>query len=66
MKTLIVPKKHSNRLDNVCQASAGPHPNITGMKKLYWGIDAKCVKSGPYLYLVNKEEYDFYKQFASN
>jgi len=33
--------------------SAGPHPNIAGMKNLYWGLDALCVRSGAYVYKVN-------------
>ena len=37
--------------------SAGPHPSITGMKKLYWGIDAYVVKSGSYIYKVSGDLY---------
>lgn len=38
--------------------SAGPYPNITGMKKLYWGEDAYCVRCGVYVYKVDKTFYD--------
>ena len=37
--------------------SAGPNPSITGMKKLYWGIDAYVVKSGSYIYKVSSDLY---------
>jgi hypothetical protein len=37
--------------------SAGPYPNITGMKKLYWGMDAYCLKLGAYVYHVDYETY---------
>lgn len=37
--------------------SAGPNPSITGMKKLYWGIDALCIKSGSFVYKVPIEVY---------
>lgn len=32
--------------------SAGPRPNITGMKKQFWGMDACCIKVGSYVYKV--------------
>ena len=41
-------------------AAAGPYPNITGMKKLYWGEDALCVKHGAYVFKVDKETYDLF------
>lgn len=31
--------------------SAGPNPNITGMRKL-WGQDSYIIKSGAYIYKV--------------
>ncbi len=37
--------------------NAGPYPNITGMKKHYWGKDALCIKCGPYVYHVDAETY---------
>lgn len=37
--------------------SAGPNPSISGMKKLYWGIDAYVVKSGSYIYKVSGDLY---------
>ncbi|KKN78464.1 hypothetical protein LCGC14_0349960 [marine sediment metagenome] len=33
--------------------SAGPYPNISGMRKLYWGKDALIVKQGAYAYNVS-------------
>lgn len=38
--------------------SAGPHPNITGMKRLYWGLDAYCLRVGVYVYKVLFTIYD--------
>ena len=38
--------------------NAGPHPNVTGMKNKYYGINALCVMCGPYLYNVTREIYD--------
>ena len=38
--------------------SAGPNPNLTGMKILYWGIDAFCVRCGRYVYKVTEEFYN--------
>lgn len=39
-------------LDKNCLASAGPHPNICGMRNLYWGKEALIVKTGSYAYLI--------------
>lgn len=39
-------------LEDNCQASAGPHGNLTGMRNLYWGRRALVVKAGAYLYLI--------------
>ena len=39
-------------LEDNCQASAGPHGNLTGMRNLYWGRQALVVKAGAYLYLI--------------
>lgn len=33
--------------------NAGPNPSVWGMKKHYWGMNAKCVKSGQYVYDVS-------------
>lgn len=32
--------------------NAGPHPNITGMRRLYWGKEAFIIKCGAYAYKV--------------
>ena len=32
--------------------NAGPNPNITGMRKLYWGTDALIIRCGAYAYNV--------------
>ena len=36
---------------------AGPHCNVTGMKLQYWGVDAKCVRVGVYVYKVDDATY---------
>lgn len=38
--------------------NAGPNPSISGMKNLYWGEDALCIKCGQYVYKVTQEIYD--------
>lgn len=60
MKTKYLTKKDAERLgiDLSIYPSAGPRPNITGMKRLYWGKDALCVKSGSYVYHVPKDVYE--------
>jgi len=40
--------------------SAGPNPNITGMKNKYWGKDAYCIKHGRYVYNVPKNVYNLF------
>jgi hypothetical protein len=42
-------------LDKTCIASTGPYGNITGMRRLYWGMDALIVKYGAYLYYMGKD-----------
>ena len=56
--TLTVKKEVGERLGLDCFPCAGPYPNITGMKNLYWGKDALCVKCGVYVYKVDKSTYD--------
>lgn len=34
--------------------SAGPNCSVRGMKKLFWGEDAYCVRCGQYVYKVPK------------
>lgn len=38
--------------------SAGPRPNVTGMKAKYWGKDALCIRHGAYVYHVPAHIYD--------
>lgn len=40
--------------------NAGPNPNITGMRRRYWGKDACIIKSGRYIYKVTREVYDLF------
>ena len=40
--------------------NAGPYPNVTGMRKLYWGKDALLVRSGAYVYHV---PFDVFTRF---
>lgn len=41
-------------LEDNCQASAGPHGNLTGMRNLYWGKQSLVVKAGAYLYMMRR------------
>ena len=43
------------RLEHDCKASAGPYPNITGMRNLYWGQDALIIKYGTCIYYMGKD-----------
>lgn len=35
--------------------NAGPYPNITGMRRLYWGANAYIIKCGQFAYNVPAE-----------
>lgn len=51
-------ERNQRILDKYCQASAGPCPNIKGMRKYGgWG-NGFVVKCGSYAYLVRKEVFD--------
>ncbi len=50
MKTKRLPVKYLALIEDF--PSAGPHPNITGMKNKYYGKDSVCVMCGNYLYKV--------------
>ena len=60
MRTPYVPVKFEQELCDQCRASAGPRPNVAGMKLKYWGKDAHVVKCGQYCYLLNKSDYDYW------
>ena len=55
-RTLILPAgkkaKWDKWLDENCLASAGPYPNISGMREKHWGMPSLIVKSGIYIYLI--------------
>lgn len=51
--------KNNRLLENF--PSAGPRPNITGMKKKFWGEDALCIKCGQYVYHVDFKTYNHFK-----
>lgn len=58
-RTIILKKKATpdaakwvKWLEENCLASAGPHPNICGMRNLYWGRKSLIVKAGAYIYLI--------------
>ena len=58
-RTIILKKKSTpdaakwvKWLEENCQASTGPHPNICGVRNLYWGRKALIVKAGAYIYLI--------------
>jgi len=56
-KRISVNSPYAKTIEANCTC-AGPHPNITGMKKLYWGTDAYCVRIGSYVYKVTKKLYE--------
>jgi len=56
--TKRAPKEHADRFGSF--PSAGPYPNITGMKKQFWGLDAYCVRCGAYVYKVDQETWERY------
>lgn len=50
-RTITIPAKNISKgrlkwIEEHSIASAGPHPNITGMRNLYWGKEALIVKVG--------------------
>lgn len=60
-RTVVLLKKHTPNaakwvrwLEENCQASAGPHPSLVGMRNLSWGREALIVRSGAYLYLIDR------------
>ena len=57
-----VKKRTSDRLVNMLESfpCARPYPSVSGMKKLYWGEDALCVKCGAYVYKVDRQTYDMF------
>ena len=59
-RTLILPSakraKWDKWLEENCMASAGPYPNISGMRERYWGLPALIVKSGIYIYLITSKD----------
>lgn len=55
MTPYIKATAHNKNLLNGCP-SAGPYPNITGMRRI-WGKNAIIVKCGVYIYNVSYETY---------
>jgi len=49
-RTKTAPVNHGGRLEQY--PAAGPHPSVIGMKKLYWGLDAYCVRCGAFVFKV--------------
>lgn len=43
------------RLEADSIASAGPYPNIAGMRQKYWGKDCLIIKAGIYAYNMGKD-----------
>ncbi len=46
--------------------NAGPNPNITSMKRKYYGQDSVCVMCGNYLYKVGDDLNDKRAAFIYN
>ena len=53
--TVTVRKEFGSLLEKF--PNAGPRCNVTGMKKLYWGENALCVRCGLYVYHVDADTY---------
>ena len=55
-KTLRLPVKHRFLVSRF--PSAGPHPNVWGMKNKFYGMDSLCVMCGSYVYHVDAPTYE--------
>jgi len=64
MKTKRLPVKYRPLLEGY--PNAGPRPNVTGMKKRYYGEDSICVMCGEYLYCLGKNFTDTNAAFIYN
>lgn len=53
MKTKYTSIKNYNTLKLYNFPSAGPRPNITGMRRCYWGRNAYIIMCGQYAYKVD-------------
>lgn len=51
-QTIYVKVKDFHIYSNRVTASAGPYPNIAGMRK-FWGHKGLIVKSGKYIYKID-------------
>lgn len=49
------------RIDSTYLKSVGRNPSVKIMRK-YWGEDAYCIRCGSYLYNVEEEIYDYFKE----
>ena len=58
MRTVRIKKHWGHHLKLGSFPNAGPNPNITGMKKHYWGQNALIVKCGVYIYKVDAQTYE--------
>jgi hypothetical protein len=66
MPKITVPTIYANKewfeyLKEHSLGSAGPNPSITGMKRLFYGMDAYCVMCNHYLFNVTSLTYDTIK-----
>ena len=52
IRTKTLPVKYKDMLNDY--GSAGPNPNISGMKQNFWGNDAYTVKCGSYVYFLGR------------
>lgn len=59
---IYVPVRYRDYLQLETYPNAGPHPCISGMRRIY-GKNAYLIKSGAYLYSVPSEKY-FQARFA--
>lgn len=56
-KTIYVPVKYRAMVERYCLGSAGPYPNITGMRQQYWG-NAPLIRCGAYVYRMDWNDFE--------
>ena len=57
MKYKYTSVKNYKRLNLEAFPSAGPYPNIAGMRSKYWGRNAYILKCGAYAYKVDSDTF---------
>ena len=63
MKTIYITKAQEKELgiDLSHFPNAGPNPSVSGMKRMYWGKNALCIRQGQYVYNVSSVPDIYYR-----